>query len=106
MPQLASSVWRLRHAAPAPEPQITSPAPQMQLPPEQVEPVGQRKPHEPQLRSSLLKLASQPLLRLVSQSPRPEMQVHTADAHPSVVAGRPTHVEPHAPQWAGVDCRS
>ncbi len=108
MPQLLVSVCRSTHApgTPGDAPQTVSPVPHWQLLSAQPPPVGQRTPQAPQLRSSLVKLVSQPFMRLVSQSPRPVLQVQRPDVQPPAEFGRPTHVAPHAPQCAGVACRS
>jgi hypothetical protein len=60
---------------------------------------GHALPQRPQCAMAVLVLASQPLAGLMSQSPKPALQVnpHVPETHEGVALAA-VHVRPHAPQ--------
>ena len=62
---------------------------------------AQARPHTPQCEFEVLRLVSQPLLALPSQSPKPALQVKPQldDAQVVVALARAGHTLPHEPQW-------
>jgi len=65
---------------------------------------AQARPHAPQLVALALRSASQPLLAVSSQSPKPPAHRTTVQApslHPGVVTWASAHAAPQPPQCAG-----
>jgi hypothetical protein len=108
IPQLVASLWRStqRPGLPGATPQMVAPAAhvpphtaaaQVAVPPTGA---GHVVPQRPQLFAVVLRLVSQPLAALPSQSPKPVLQVrrHAPVVHAAVWFGPAVHVRPHAPQ--------
>ena len=99
-PQLLLSVTVLVQAVP----QTVWPVGQAQTPLVQLWPVAQACPQVPQLLALVLRLASQPLLVTLSQSPKPALHrtiVQVPAAQPSAAALASAHTVPHDPQLPG-----
>ena len=84
--------------SPAPQPETQTPIWHTGVPPEHA------LEHEPQ-RDAVESDASQPLIGLPSQSPKPGKHEYaqTLIEHETVVLGRATQAAPQAPQWARFD---
>lgn len=65
-------------------------------------------PHFPQFDGSVATFVSHPVEALPSQSPNPSTQsptAHAPDLHAPLAFGG-AHLDPHAPQFAALDCTS
>jgi hypothetical protein len=80
----------------------------MHVPLLQLAPAAHARPHIPQLVALVLRLVSQPLAALPSQSPKPALQLspHAPAAHVAVALAPAAHILPHIPQFAALVRRS